>query len=398
MERRPAQELSPDLPPALEALMIRRRPPRGPSLRLWAGGDVGFSGTLAAEASRVGAGPLEPVASALRGGDVVFANLETPLIPERGPKDLFAAPPQAAQRLAAAGFDLLHLANNHIRDFGGAGLAATLRSLEGAEILGLGAGESPDQARGPVVLERRGLRLGWLGCGRTLQDQEAPGPVFWEYQPEELLEAVRRSAPSVDHLAVSIHLGFMFVDYPHPDHRRLALELADAGADLVLMHHAHVLQGTEVTQSGAVICYNLGNLLFDWTEGEVPGRQAVEHQRSGALFGFDLDGAGVARAFALPTRIGDDLQLRWATGGTGRRILDRLESISDFADKSYEAEFWRQRASRNTGQTLETLGRKLRRGDLGALLEGARRLRPHHLGMLLRWLGGRWSQRGEPVK
>ncbi len=398
MNRRPAHPLSPTLPPELEALVICHRASRGPTIRVWAGGDLGFSGKLAPHASLESSGPLETLAPTLREGDLAFANLETPLVPDRLPGDLFSAPPDAASRLAAAGFDLLHLANNHIRDFGGAGLAATRECLEAAGLRGLGAGSDEKTAKAPVILELQGLKMAWLGCGRTLQTQPAPGPVFWEYQPEELLEAVRETAPKVDGLAVSIHLGYMFVDYPHPDHRKLALDLAEAGAALVLCHHAHVLQGVEVTASGTVICHNLGNLLFDWTEGEVPSRQPVEPQRSGALFGFDLDTDGVAQAFALPIRVDDGLHLQWAEGTAGRRILDRLERISHFSDGSFEKKFWRQRAQRNTGQTLETLGRKLAQGNLGVLFEGARRFRPHHVGMLWRWAGGRWSRRGGAAK
>lgn len=389
MDRLPANTLTPGLPPALEALEVCHRPTKGPCLRLWAGGDVGFSGLLRPLAAGEGAGPLSAIAPILDGTGLAFANLETPLVPETDSQDLFAAPSQAAERLEAAGFDLLNLANNHIRDYGAEGLEATLEALHQRGIRTVGAGPDEAGARAPAIFEEGGLTLGFLACGRTLQSQDGGGAKFWEYDPDELLEAVRETGPSVDILIVSIHIGYMFVDYPHPDHRRVALDLAEAGAHLVLMHHAHVLQGVEVTEGGAVICYNLGNLLFDWTEGEVPSRQEIEHQRSGALFGFDLDARGVARAFALPIRVDDELHLQWAGGGAGASILDRLEGISDFSRGDNTEKFWHQRAQRNTGQTLETLGRKLRQGDLSALIDGARRLRIHHLRMLLRWVLGR---------
>ena len=402
MERFPATALSPGLPPGLEALEIHRRAAEGPCLRLWAGGDLGFSGLLRPLAAGEGAGPLRAIAGILGGNGgsdknggarLAFANLETPLVPGTDSEDLFAAPPQAAERLEAAGFGLLNLANNHIRDYGPEGLEATYEALGARGLRTVGAGPDEAAARAPVIFEEDALTLGFLACGRTLQSQDGGGAKFWEYDPEELLEAARRTAPSVDVLIVSIHIGYMYVDYPHPDHRKLALELTEAGAQVVLMHHAHVLQGVEVTEGGAVICYNLGNLLFDWTEGEVPSRQEIEHQRSGALFGFDLDGRGVARAFALPVRVDDELHLQWAEGGAGASILDRLEGISDFSRGDSAEKFWQQRAQRNTGQTLETLGRKLRQGDLSALLDGVRRLRFHHLRMFLRWLLGRGKQK-----
>ncbi len=166
------------------------------------------------------------------------------------------------------------------------------------------------------------------------------------------------------------------------------LELLDRGADLVLLHHAHVVQGVETASGGGLACYNLGNLLLDWEEGEVAAGRMSEEQRSGGLFLFDLDRRGAARALVLPLRVDDGWTVRWATGETGRAILERLERASDWS-RDVDALFHRQLAERATGLAVRTALRELRRRRLRAVVELLGRLRPHHLRMVSGWLASR---------
>ncbi len=389
MERHDASLLDPGLPATLPALRLCQRIPSGPTQRFWAGGDLGLSGRLAPGARGEAPAPLARLAPALAALGPGFANLETPLVPDADPADLFAAPPAGAVQLAAAGLRVLSLANNHVADYGAAGIESSLAAVTTAGLSAVGAGADAAAARQLVVLELETLRLGWLAAARSLAPQPPAGPAFWELERDELLAAVEAAKPTVDLLAVSLHLGFMYVDYPHPEHRQLALDLAAAGADLVLGHHAHVVQGIEVAPGGALLCHNLGNLVFDWTEGEVAADLLLEEQRSGIVLVLDLDPQGVARATALPVRVDDGWQLDWAEGEAGERILERLERLSQDLGGDYAAEFWRQRGTRNTGLTLATLARRLRRGDFASLAAAALRVRPHHLGMIGRWLFGR---------
>lgn len=333
---------------------------------------------------------------------MVFGNLETPLVANasRAGKD-FAASPTAARCLQEAGFTLLNLANNHVRDFGGKGLAETLRHVEGSGLTSVGAGGDDDLARARVVTEASGLSLGWLACARTLQAQKGPGARFWELDPEALLAAVRRARRGVDALAVSIHTGYMFLDLPHPDHRTLALELAAAGADLVLMHHAHVIQGLEmVPGSGgreSLVAYNLGNFLFDWKEGATPVDLMEEEQRQALCLEVELDADGVAAVNALPARISEDARrVGWATDEDGRHILDRLERVSGALEGDFAALFRQQRAERNAGLTFDTIAGRLKAGDFAWLLRALPRARPAHLRMLFAWLRRRASPGGAP--
>lgn len=386
VQRIAAHRLVPEAPPGLDALVVRERCADGPVRRLCAAGDVGFSGRLAALPAN-GHDPFREVAPVLRSADLAFANLETPLVDEARGR-LFAAPSAAAPLLAGAGFGLLNLANNHILDHGPETLAATRRALAAAGIRTLGAGAGTKRARRPVVVDLEGLRVGWLGCARTLQRQDGAAEGFWEYDPQELATAVAAARAAADVLVVSIHMGYMYVDYPHPRQRRKVLELLDRGADLVLLHHAHVVQGVESGAGGGLACYNLGNLLLDWEEGEVAVDQMPEEQRSGGIFLFDLDRRGVCRALVLPVRVDDGWTVRWAMAEAGRKILDRVERASDWS-RDAGALFHRQLAERATGLAFRTVARELARGRLRALLALLPRLRPHHLRMVAGWLRAR---------
>ena len=387
-----AREVVPAAPPGLEALRVSERPAEGVTRRLCVAGDVGFSDRIL---SCPGEDPFREVAPVLRDADFSFANLETPLLEEVGPDALFAAPVSAAPLLAGAGFRLLNLANNHILDHGGRGLAGTREALAAAGLETLGAGPDPEAAHRPVIADLGGLTLGWLGCARTLKPQDEAGEGFWEYAPEELEAAIRAARGRVDVLAVSIHMGYMFVDYPHPDQRRQVLAFLRAGADLVVMHHTHVLQGIEIADRG-VACYNLGNLLFDWTVGEIAVDRMLEEQRSGAIFVLELDRRGIRGLSVLPTRVDDDWILRWATGTVGRAILERLRRISSGWRGAAAAGFHRQLADRATGLAVRELVSELRRGGPRAIPGLARRIRKHHLRMLAGWPAqrlGRWLGR-----
>jgi len=380
----PARALLPELPADLSAILFHERAPVGHTVRVCAVGDSGLSGQVGRTASELGYGALlREVAPLLQSAAAAFANLEGTLI-ERPRDALFAAPPAAAEALRQAGVTIVHLANNHVYDFGPTGLASTLAAAAGANLVALGAGDDAAASRRLVRTECRGVRVGWLGCGRTLLPQDT-GARFWEFDEQELLSAIRKARPSVDVLIASVHIGFMYLDYPHPDHRATAQRCAAAGADIVLMHHPHVLQGIETTPDGKIVCYSLGNFLFDWKEGLITNQVMVQEQNEGAVFVFDLDRSGVARAAAVPTRSDEACRVRWAGGDRGDAILDRLQRISRPLGGNYAPAFWRQRSERNTKHVLRMLRFYIVHGEWGSVWRMFTKVRRHHLRMLAHW-------------
>ena len=380
----PARALLPELPADLSAILFHERAPVGHTVRVCAVGDSGLSGQVGRTASELGYGALlREVAPLLQSAAAAFANLEGTLI-ERPRDALFAAPPAAAEALRQAGVTIVHLANNHVYDFGPTGLASTLAAAAGANLVALGAGDDAAASRRLVRTECRGVRVGWLGCGRTLLPQDT-GARFWEFDEQELLSAIRKARPSIDVLIASVHIGFMYLDYPHPDHRAMAQRCAAAGADIVLMHHPHVLQGIETTPDGKIVCYSLGNFLFDWKEGLITNQVMVQEQNEGAVFVFDLDRSGVARAAAVPTRSDEACRVRWAGGDRGDAILDRLQRISRPLGGNYAPAFWRQRSERNTKHVLRMLRFYIVHGEWGSVWRMFTKVRRHHLRMLAHW-------------
>jgi len=230
------------------------------------------------------------------------------------------------------------------------------------------------------------LRIGWLGCGRTLLPQNAAGPRYWEFDEQELLAGVRQARPDVDVLIVSMHIGLMFLDYPHPDHKALAERLTQAGVDLILMHHAHVLQGIEVGESGRVCCYNLGNFVYDHLEVNVLTKAMLDEQQESAVFIFDLDVQGVASLAVLPTRLDAECCMRWAVQEHGDKILRRLQRISLGLNTDYQREFDRQRVERNFGDILRVLVFHARRGNWAYVFDNLRRTRFEHLRQAIRYV------------
>ena len=381
----PARALLPELPADLSAIVFHERSPVGRTMRVCAVGDTGLSGQVGRTASELGYGALLcDIAPLLQSADATFANLEGTLIEQPGGAALFAAPPEAAAALRQSGVTVVHLANNHVYDFGPTGLASTLAAVAGANLAALGAGSDAGASRRLVPTDGRGVRVGWLGCGRTLLPQGA-GARFWEFDEQELLGAIRKARPSVDVLIASVHIGYMYLDYPHPDHRAMAQRCAAAGADLVLMHHPHVLQGIETTPDGKILCYSLGNFLFDWKEGLITNQVVVQEQNEGAVFVFDLDRSGVVRAAAVPTRSDEGCCVRWAGGDRGDAILDRLLRISRHLGGDYAAAFWRQRSERNTKHVLRMLRFYIVHGEWGSVWRMFTKVRRHHLRMLAHW-------------
>jgi|GEM_PF-2005847 len=387
-----ARSMAPHAPFDLKTLCFHRRPPAGQTVRLYAVGDIGLFGRAKVTAEKEGFPKLfQEAASLLHTGDIVFGNLETPLLDWFSDASCFAGGQGSVESLKVGGFTLLHLANNHIHDFGPRGLASTLQNLREAGIAPLGAADSDHRARQLVRTDKKGLRIGWLGCGRTLQHQGDHGPRFWEFDHDELLSAVRQARSEVDVLIVSIHTGLMYLDFPHPVQKTLAERMLAERVNLVLMHHAHVLQGVQ-TRNGCVICHSLGNFLFDSQGGAVRANVMKKEQEEGAVFLFDLDRKGVCLAAAMPTYADDDCCVRWATGPRGTRILSRLASISVALENGYLPFFWGQRLRRHLGITIRLVWHHVSHGNwaivvamLVELLAGF--CREAHLDFLMRFFG-----------
>ena len=254
---------------------------------LAAGGDVTLGARLEEhlQALAIQDGTLDPhgypfarIAHHLRGADLALVNLEGPFT-RRGirlPKNFnFRASPHLAAALSRAGIGAVSLANNHVMDYGAAGLQDTLAALAGEGIAGFGAGATLPAARRGVVVERRGMRIGLLGY-LFLGDNSIEPPAIFAGPGRPGVAGHPRSAaaveamvrqdvaslrPRVDALVISFHWGREKRYEPEGYQRRLGRAAVDAGAQVVVGHHPHVIQGIEAYRGG-LIAYSLGNFVF----------------------------------------------------------------------------------------------------------------------------------------
>ena len=387
MIKKHAKPIFKGLPDNLQALVLKNNNNFNKNIfRIIAVGDVGFSGRIQktyGKAQTFGEAFSE-VLPFLKTGDQVFCNLETPLFNEPAGM-MFAGHSNGAKALKAAGFNIVHLANNHMLDHGVSGLANTLKLMDENGLNPLGAGYTLKEAKSLHIVETNGLRSGWLGCGRTLVKQKSSSPCYWEYDQEEILEVVKESKQKVDFLVLSIHTGLMYLDYPKPETKAFAEKLLENGVDLILMHHAHVLQSVQVHQNGGICCFNLGNFLLDIKEGNVEISIMAREQTESAVFVFDVDQDGIHSAFAVPVYLDDDFVIHWAEGMRGKRILERLIGISEVIKGDYSSLFEQQRVERNTGPMIEVMKFHLRHRNYSYLIKQIGRIRLQHLKMFFKY-------------
>jgi len=240
-------------------------PPPGPGdVHIAAVGDIMLDRRVADAIARGGLDSILPVVAAqIQAADIAFANLECPLA-SIGPRDpdkmVFRADPATVAVLVQGGFDIVSLANNHTLNSGPAALVETIEHLENAGIDYVGAARDPAHGTDPVFLDVGGTQIGFLayadldfpyGCQSKVGSDLA-----------KLRERLAAARDSCDLLVVSFHWGVQ--DSSSITNRQVDVAHAsiDAGADLILGHHPHVLQGAEVYKN-RLILYSIGDFVFD---------------------------------------------------------------------------------------------------------------------------------------
>lgn len=212
----------------------------------------------------------EEVLAVMQGADIMMVNNEfqysTQGTPMEGKQYTFQTNPRYVQVLLDMGVDIVSLANNHTLDFGKEALIDTMNTLDDAGILHAGAGEDKERAEELQIIEVNGKKFGFLAATRVIPvvqwniDYGQPG-LFATYDDTRLVERIRESKEQCDFLTVYVHWGIERVAYPKQYQRTLASHYFEAGADLVIGAHPHVLQGIEL-MDGKPVFYSLGNYIF----------------------------------------------------------------------------------------------------------------------------------------
>ena len=236
---------------------------------------------------------LQSLFEVMRGADIAFLNHEQVLADSGFPtlKAIAKADPSIVDELTWAGVDLVSIANNHLMDFGPSGLTTTLKTLDAAGIKHAGAGFTPAQAYQAAVAEKNGLKVALvavmvsptLDIG-TAAIEASPGVAWvrgstvrqldgkvviapWESDLRLMEVAIRAARRNADMVAVSMHIHWGGAAEIDPAGKQLITHAAiDAGADIILGHGPHVVNGIEFYKTKPII-YSAGNFAFQFPPG-----------------------------------------------------------------------------------------------------------------------------------
>ncbi len=309
--------------------------------------------------------------------DLSIANLECSMtiegVEHPTKSVVFKGRPEYVAGIAAAGIDLVSLANNHTLDYGATGLLETQNALIQNNILFSGSGMDSDEAYQPVFTNTKGVSIAWLAnCDRTGQYNNSQPylnagynkPGFAYLTPYYLSQQINVVSEVADLVVMEMHAGSEYstapgagydviqfggeipvedwvaprelisnmdqaensaedenysplLDVPHMWDREIRHLAIDSGADLVVIHHPHIIQGFEVYNS-KLIAHSLGNYVFDLSYSET---------FPSVILNAEVDASGFSAYSVTPIYIDDYIPVP-ATGALGIHLLDYL------ADKS----------------------------------------------------------------
>ena len=271
-------------------------------------GDVMLSrgvGRMIARNGGNAAFPFALIASSTRSADVFVGNLEGPISSrgeDWGNPISFRADPGVVPGLVSAGFGALTLANNHMLDWGRAALADTVELLNNAGVKTVGAGRDEEAANQPLIVNTKGGHLALLGyTNLNPKSFEAEGerPGTSHFDADRIADTIRALKERGNVVAVLVHWGEEYRPHATAAQKAFAHALIDAGADLVIGSHPHVLEEVEHYKNGW-IAYSLGTFVFDQNVSDATNR--------GGLFEVHLRHGAVDRAVLREVRINENFQ------------------------------------------------------------------------------------------
>lgn len=290
-------------------------------------GDVMLGRDIAPKAQRFGYDALFSRTKWLwEDADYVFGNLECTLVgnidnyTEAEKEEHIYASDEAAPALASAGFTIMQLANNHTVDYGAKGVLHTLKSLDEAGIAAVGAGRGVEAAQTPVESAFGGFSVKTFAVSDVVPPDAEAGKKstgILTFDNSDIYQTLSDARGTADLIVVGAHWGVEYARESSEAQRSQARSLIDAGADIVIGSHSHVLEPIELYHGG-IIFYGLGNFVGDdaWSRGRdsVVVRYTVKDDGTSAFTVRPLRISGgvpeptdsslfQARAFATLTRM-----------------------------------------------------------------------------------------------
>jgi len=307
---------------------------RPEEVTLLAVGDIMLARKVERLMSQYGLGyPLSEVKSRLSQADITFGNLECAVsdkgtqLPGKG--IWLRAKPEVVSELKDSGFDVLSVANNHSLDYDTEAFLDTLYWIEQSGIKTIGGGNNIDTACSPFISTVNGVRVGFLAYTemadmiwsydypRKLKATDTePGVAPFKY--DSIVEDIRALDNQVDVLVLSLHWGTEYSLSPTPLQREQARGFIDAGADLIIGHHPHVIQGVELYKNG-VIAYSLGNFVFDQNQSD--------RTREGLVMEVTAEETGISEMTLYPVIIIES-QPRFEQNDWAKKLAKDVQKFS----------------------------------------------------------------------
>jgi poly-gamma-glutamate synthesis protein (capsule biosynthesis protein) len=236
---------------------------------------------------------------------------------------------RSAVAAAGAGIDVMSVATNHIKNCSGASCASdynwafldTMKNLRDNNILPVGAGENRDEALQPVVVEVQGIRFGFVSLGMVAPEAFAGKytPGIAELNDENLYRTISAAREVSDVVIAMPHWGPEDDTDPNMYQLHFAQVAVDAGADVVVGNHTHVVQAVQQID-GIDVFYGLGNFIFDqtWDLGHQQGVMLLLHFSGTEYTGYDL----------IPTHVDGNGTVHIAGADEAASNLQRIEDAS----------------------------------------------------------------------
>ena len=237
-------------------------------------GDVSYSTYVKNKVNQFGVTyPMENVREIFQNDDISFINLETAITDRKKPANIkkeynFASNSNTAKELANSSIDLVNIANNHALDYGQEGFIDTMNLLDAAGVQYVGGGRKIDEAISAKIIEVKNKKIGFIAFNAVVPsrtwlatDKRAGQVSMYPYEVDKRLAYIKEVKSQVDYLILSIHCQGLSNSKNEKDYINAAHKLIDAGVDVVVGTHPHLMQATEYYKDG-IIFYSLGNFIF----------------------------------------------------------------------------------------------------------------------------------------
>lgn len=228
----------------------------------------------------------------MRNSSLCFVNSEFPFTDSedklKGKLYNFKADPAMVKFYADLGVDIAGLANNHVYDYGEESLLDTMETLREAGIAYVGAGKNIQEAASPLYFTVNGIKIAYVMASKAEKNRKTPeaeesAGILLCYDSEKFCNAIREAKSNADYVVAIVHWGKENSDALESDQYSLGSAYIDAGADVVVGGHSHVIQGVDYYK-GKPIFYSMGDFWFDYyTEDTFLLKIFVERNEDGIV-------------------------------------------------------------------------------------------------------------------